>query len=582
MKYALVITGVPAGLAMMAPMLVVLGYLALIIPGLILTAAPTVFVYLAATATIRRFLPISSPKTATAVALCAALLLGWAVMQPYRASAIAAYEATLSPDVIPQEALALHGHVRLERPDHRRDAECDYLCLALLDAPDVRSVTIATAGRGYKADRKTLAAYALESTQASDPVGRFPHEPGQVVREHPALAEMRSGRPFREATKAVEAEWAVRLSGNERLRVSKPVTAEAADWVISLDNQTKGRNSKVRRVTVRDAAGTVHFRKSYVKQAVPAKMFYYGFDVSMGAGTISSASFHVGRQILSTGELSLRLEPELLTAVKLPLPDCDPKAIARLRVRAEQALNAPNATPAQLELARRYLGLFFFDATDEDHALIAQIVADGRVRDIDDQLTNVFSKNKTPLAMRDAFAERIVMDLTSEKLRLWLAERLAELPTGAFAKPAPAHLAIWNTPTLQQQAGPFIARVADLGADRALPILNASLDTVLELEHWNERHQLVDGIREGFVRLGPNAIAAAPRLKRLFLLRPSPLMTSSGGADDWRFALAWMGVAIEDLPFFPTQSPEMIERICRRVVDKLKRYEQDHAKGQTT
>lgn len=36
MKYALVIVGIPAGLAIIFPELVVLGYLLLIIPGLIL------------------------------------------------------------------------------------------------------------------------------------------------------------------------------------------------------------------------------------------------------------------------------------------------------------------------------------------------------------------------------------------------------------------------------------------------------------------------------------------------------------------------------------------------------------------
>jgi hypothetical protein len=46
MKYALVITGLLAGIAIAAPDLVLLGYVLLIVPGIILTIAPTVFVYL--------------------------------------------------------------------------------------------------------------------------------------------------------------------------------------------------------------------------------------------------------------------------------------------------------------------------------------------------------------------------------------------------------------------------------------------------------------------------------------------------------------------------------------------------------
>lgn len=40
----------------------------------------------------------------------------------------------------------------------------------------------------------------------------------------------------------------------------------------------------------------------------------------------------------------------------------------------------------------------------------------------------------------------------------------------------------------------------------------------------------------------------------LFLQRPSPIMNNVGDASDWRFSLARMGVAIDDLPFFPNQS----------------------------
>jgi hypothetical protein len=68
MKYALVITGVLAALALAAPELVVWGYLLLILPGLALTVAPTVFVYLSVTAVVRRLLPISSTLAANAVA----------------------------------------------------------------------------------------------------------------------------------------------------------------------------------------------------------------------------------------------------------------------------------------------------------------------------------------------------------------------------------------------------------------------------------------------------------------------------------------------------------------------------------
>jgi hypothetical protein len=575
MKYALVITGVLAVLALAAPGIVVLGYLALIVPGLVLTAAPTVFVYLAGATVIRRLSPAKSPTASLPAALCVALFLGWAVMQPSRLRAIAAYESQLLPDVQAGVPLEIDGHVRIEMPHRRGEQECDYLCLALLDCPGVRSTTASTSASDNQLDEPRLAAYALEPAEVNREPGLFPTDPGQLVREHPTLARTHAGRDFFAAMKAVEADWAVRLSDKERLRAAEPVPADAADWVIRFEDRSNDGAVEVRRVTVSDSTGAIRFRKSYVETAAPARVFYLGFDVSWGAGTISNASFRVGQERLSSGDRSLRLEPALLGALELPMPRQDAAAIDLLREHAEQAISDPTATPVRLELPRRYLGLFFFDANEKDHPLIARIVSDDRVRDLEGQLTNVYSKRDTPLAMRDAFAKRIVMEHSSPSLRRWLAERLASLPVGAFAEPTAAHLAIWDTPAIYTEAAPFVARVADLGPARAVPALEAALETGLRIPSWSERRLLVEGVRSGFVRLGPGGAPAAAWIQELFLRRPSPILNNAGAADDWRFALARMGVAIDDLPFFPNQSERDAERIRRRIAERLRRYEQN-------
>ena len=576
MKYALVITGVLAGLAITAPQLVVFGYFLLIVPGLVLTFAPTVFVYLAVTAAIRRLSPSSSPMKATAVAFGVTLLLGWAVMQPFRLAAMAAYRANELPDVLPNQVIELDGHVRIERPDQRREPECDYLSLAVLDSARVQSLTTVTAGRGKPSDTQPSAAYALVPAKTDPAASIFPSQPGQIVREYPPLVQANRGMKVITAAKAVEANWAVRLAGDERLREVNAIEAKAADWVIRIDSQSNYRTSILHRVTILDSKGTVRFRKSYRKQAVPARMFYFGFQASMAGGPVS-ASFHVGRQLMESGERSLQPEPALLQAIEFPVPPCDAKALDLLRDQTVKALDAPMATAAQLDLARRYLGLFFFDTNPGDHALIARIVADDRIRDIDTPIKNVFSKDKTPAAMRDAYVDRISMDHTSASLRHWLAERLASSPPGTFANPDAKYLAIWNSPEIYQQAAPLIATLPDLGPKRAMRKLDEILDIAIGLPHWRDRRSMIDGIRAALVRLGPQASAAAPRIRELFLSRPSPIMNNSGDADQWRFALARMGVAIEDLPVFPNQSPKSVERNLRQVANKLERYEQENA-----
>ena len=579
MKYALIITGILAGFAIAAPKLVLLGYFLMIVPGLILTVAPTVFIYLATTAVIRKLLPISSPVTSTLSAFGMALFLGWAVMQPFRSNSIASYQQEELPDVTPNQAIKLDGAVRIERPDHRREPECDYLSLAVLDSPLVESVTTITAGR-RKPSNPLGSAFKLSSAELNPTVGIFPSQPGQIIRKYPPLCRAIGGQKMISASKAVEANWALRLTGHERLRVAEPVEAELADWVIRIENKSHHPTFAFKRVTILDSHGTVRFRKSYRKQAVPARMFYLGFRVSMGSGTVSSAYFHLGRQILKSGELTLEPESELLQAIKFAVPPHDAEVLEVLGKQAKLALDDPAATSARLDLARRYLGLFFFDAKASDYDLIAQIVSDDRVRDIDEPIKNTFLKDKTPAELRDAFVTRIVMPHTSPKLRRWLAERLANLPPGTFVDPSPTYLAIWKSPKIYEEAAPLIATLADLDPQLTMPLINEILDEVILLPNWHERRAVMDGVQAALIRLGPQASAVAPRIKELFLRRPSPIMNSSKDADQWRFALVRMGVAIEDLPVFPNQSPKSIERNVRQVVSKLKRFEQANAEDQ--
>lgn len=574
MKYALVITGVLAGLAIAAPQLVVLGFFLLVIPGLILAVAPTAFVYLASIAVIRKLLPISSIKTATAVAFGVTLLLGWGVMQPFRYKAITTYRATLLPDVIPNASIKLNGHVRIERPDERSDADCDYLCLAVLDSPDVESVTTLKAGKNKKPLAVTLAAYELVPANGNLPSETFPNKPGRIVHTYQPLVQLHRGPNLMAAAKAVEADWAIRLAGQERLQQTVPVDAEAADWIIRIESQTNRQAGKLRRVTILDTNGTVRLRRSYRQQAVPAEMFYFGFHT---AGMTSNGSFRVGETTLDNGERWLQPESSLLEKIQFNVPSCDVNSLLVLKDKVQNTLNDPAATPAELDMARNYLGLFFFDTKPQDHPLIAQIVADDRIENIDQQIKNVISKKKTPVAMRDAYAKRILMNHTSADLRHWLAEALTSLPVGTFANPSAEHLAIWNTPEIYRDAAPFVAMIADLGPEQAMPKLSAMLATAIDLPDWRARRPLVDGVREAMIRLGPQASAAAPQVRELFLRRPSPIMNNAGDADDWRFALARMGVEIEQLPFFPTQSPKTAEQISRRVAEKVRRYNKNNA-----
>ncbi len=339
MKYALVITGILAGLAVALPDLVMIGYVAFIVPGLILTAMPTVFVYLAVTAIVRRLLSISSSIKATVAAFGITLLLGWIVMQPFRWTAIAAYRADELADVLPGGDIELDGHTRIERLDQRINPECDYLSLVLLDSPQVQSLTTVTAGRGKASGTQHINAYALVAAKNDPTPSIFPHEPGQIVREYPPLVQANRGTKLITTVKAVEANWALRLAGEERLREVDAIEADQADWVIQIVSRSMGRKSVLRRVTILDSQGNVRFRESYRKQAVPARIFHFGFHFDM----FGSASFHIGRQRLESGERSLKPETTLLQAINFSVPPCDATILGRLLLAGRHLRQHRNA-----------------------------------------------------------------------------------------------------------------------------------------------------------------------------------------------------------------------------------------------
>lgn len=565
MKIALLISGGLAALALASPQLVAAGFFFGIVPGLILAVAPTVFAYLAASALLRRALPPSFGTLGYLAAFLIALAVGWAGMLPFRAAQVARYEAALLPDLVTGQPIVLRGHVRLEVPPRpaARSASvaCDHLCIALLDLPSVHRVTLV---RG-----KEAVSYALVAAAEHPEPGQFPEEPGRL------LPRPRAGSGFRDtapARRAVEAWWALRLATKERLVADPSAAGSPADWVLRETRDRERGEPAVFRLEIFDASGVCRFRKSLVRYAAPATAFYVGFQSGSASSGFSSARFEVGRQPLQSGSVVLEseAEPTLLEAIGLEVSPPPERAVDDLRAEVAAALKDRQASAARLTLANRWLAL---GGSARDPELVAAIVADPRIREVAEPLSAAIRKDDPPLALREALAKRILMDHTREHDRHALAKRLAAMPPGAFARPAAAHLAIWSDPEMRRQAAPFAARVVDLGGERATPLLLEWLQAASSLEPWNKRRSLIEAIRAGFVQLGTQASAAVPGVRELIQRRPSPVMHTSSDFDEWCFALARLGVSVDELPFFPDWKQPQIARTKKRVQTQLDQYE---------
>lgn len=569
----LIVTGVTAGISLCCPMLVVFGFLALIVPGVVLVSAPTVFVYLATTLGLQRMLSGKLGGASYPIAILLAFGLGWLVMQPIRSSAISKFQAEVLPEIVPGEPIILSGHVYVENGELYRSPDCDYLCTMLLDLPGVDSVTIqSTASTNRKRD-PSVAAFALVRPGAKAEPGVFPSNPGQLIRKHPALMRQVKGHVLLGVEKSLEADWSLRLAGVERIVAIEPIPADQADWIVRLISTHSKVSPRIKRVEIARVANDTQFRKSKVRHFVPSNLFHFGFDVQAAAGMISSASFGIGGSDWKSSDQPINLVPTLFEAIEMPRLAHLDDTRQRLRLEVQRAIDDPDASSARLELARRWLSLFFFDATKDDYSLIARVVADDRVKDIAGPLESVFSKRKTPIELSTAYARRITFDDATEKERSLLAKDLALMPPGTFANPDPAYLAVWTRPELYERAGAFLSRLADLGAERAMPILSDALDHVSTKDTWNQQRAMVEGICDAYASLGPAAKQEAAMLSGLVLQRPSPITSGFNDVQAWRLTLARMGVPLDDLPFFPDSSQQQINKTKNQIRDRLQRIQ---------
>jgi hypothetical protein len=158
------VTGAGALAVIAAPWLVVYGLMAFIVPGILLAALPTAFLYGAIFWLV--WYPIHGIMgdwPAAAVAALATAVVVYAIPIPGNWVTEARYKAELADDRLPAKPIRLVGHIRLndvtrryrkevdriyaadisplKRPEFL-DEKCTELCAALLFQPGVESVTI--------------------------------------------------------------------------------------------------------------------------------------------------------------------------------------------------------------------------------------------------------------------------------------------------------------------------------------------------------------------------------------------------------------------------------------------------------
>lgn len=311
MKMALIVTGALTALVLLFPGVIIIGMFLLVVPGLVLMAMPTVFLYLLATWLIRMVLPVESDLVAYPLALAGALALASLAVLPLRLGAQSAFEDAIQPEVVPDAPIAVAGHVLIEEefgyalPPVPR---CDALCLALLDLEAVETVTVTRDGKSASYRLITPVPYPEMPLREA----ALPDDAGRII----ALAgQARDYKRDQAAIDSLQREWEARLSGAERLvEVDQP--EDAPDWRLS---DRRGDVSTVREIVSAD--GDVRLRHVTVSNRIPSIPPYLAFDFGGSDSGFAFRGFRLGGSPAIKSTTSGNLLPQEAFARALALKD---------------------------------------------------------------------------------------------------------------------------------------------------------------------------------------------------------------------------------------------------------------------
>lgn len=598
LRIYLAVTGIGAGLAILFPGLVVVGFYLLIVPGLILSLMPAAFLWGLTFAVI--WTPLQhfiGPWLASVIALPSTFAIFWILATPGHQQSVARLAGIVRPDVSPGEPIVLRGHVRvdmmwtkLRRLDGSGPARsqgkvqgkvCNDLCAALLFTPGVESVTL----NGFERTDKPYG-YVFGDEPLQPSARTFRLVPRAECGPDPETPD------FSEADKSIAAEWLIDLSTN-RCLVSEPAIARHDLHLTIGEYWVHGEHGRERpwsldawpvrvdRLELRDAGGRPLLHRMVAEtKALARPLMPWG--AGRGGGDLSTFRFGWARGSLSNKPRGAGIKAkELLgTHTNLRLANDPAVAFEHARDRLIAMVADPRVTASDpgWSSADLYLGeLKRGRVTDVGLRLIADLVADARMVEFRGIFSAVRAMGEQARTLREPLVRRLGQagDLPAGKdPRKALSNVLDMLPPGTFAVPSDAERHILRDPALRRQAAGLIRRQADRGAT-SVPLLleivehhtRAWAEKLADRTRRNESDDLdavaVDSARVAFCRLGTAAETALPRLMALYRSKALPRLAT--GEREWTLTLARLGEPVSSF-----EKPDNMAGSTTRYQDNLR------------
>jgi len=580
LKLWLIGWGVLAFIALKAPAVVAAG-LFLIVPGLILLAAPTIFLYSAMFALLRYLLPARPGLPGlmlNAIAALLSLMFGWVIAQPVAIVERRAFARANLPEILPASPVKLAGNIRLELPKNSFSVKdtpenCRALCAALLDTPGVESVTLAETGRPVETASLVFRLIQRGSDRSR---GAYPVNPEEILDDLPTREEKPwnpRGDEARLAAKrkdgqAVAAGWGLRLSSSQKL-VAERARIEADQTIRITEDRPPSKDISISRVEISDHGRALMRRSIVVGTALVSPLVI--------SGTGSPENFHVrlARQRLANGPDYPGLKPvtELFRYSSLARPKVDPERMTALLDRLRSATGNPALTREDPDFGLADLWLPTIDwqhpIPPDQLSVLGRVISDERIP-VPQKLYDGYESKVAP-ELRGALGSRILAATTPSQTRTQLARLLSRMPEGTFATPSADELAFLSNSDLRYDAYPMIVRLSDQG-EAAVPGLLAILESDKTLEPAFRRGRILHAVALGFATLGLKAHSALPEVDALVSTERRQMMNSWGDTWVWYLALARMGKPIDEFNWF-NEKPEVAAKDRENLRRQVERFD---------
>ncbi|WP_309612381.1 hypothetical protein [Sphingomonas sp.] len=611
----LLITGIGAFVALSAPGLVVLGFFLLLIPGLILSLMPTAFLYgvvFAAGWYGARAL-LGDGVIAIVGGVAAIAIVATLTVLPRRMIDLAAYHATIQPDVRPASPIALKGNVRFNRQQANlneaseqvypyvvgtRGYACDSFCLAALFTPGVTSVTIDQTREADKIADGRPSPEARTYRLAPRPNCQSNVDMNFRGMQPPLRNKGSHGISDYEDGKVLAAQWALKLASDFCL-VAEP--ARIAHDIVITERETDNATARKKW-----SFGPGRISTQTIEIAERGKIVYRNHQSSVntldkiltiaGTGGIENFGFDWARTTINskTGYDAVKLADSLgdfTTLAGRPEVGISKNKAAMLpplRAQIRQALDAgtlDERSPA-FQVLEAYFAAVGDKATDEDVAITSRLAADPRLK----SLPGIWSLKLTLAQARivyDAYTKRLLANDPADAPKKSVFNAVLKgLGPDAISLIGADQKRLLDDP-VRRLAAPELVRTLGYGnidqAWQLFAILKQTAATLADIRTQRENGTIgsygrqderdVNGDMISFVKSG--FCLGAPKDKRL--LGELDVFLKSGGSyamTDWNVTMVRMGKAIDTVEK-PEDTSGTLSNYQRNVQSKVDHWTPD-------